>query len=482
MRDVIIIGAGVIGSATARELSRYDLDVLVIEKESDVCEGTSKANSGIVHSGYDAMPGTLKARFNVEGNLLIHKLSKELDFPFKENGSLILALEEEGRKGVEELMERGIKNGVPGLRIVEKEELRQTEPNVSENAICALYAPTGGIVCPFGMNIAFAENAADNGVGFIFDTEVTDIRKEESESGDIYYKVTAGDEVYETKIVVNAAGVYSDVMHNMVSGKKIHITPRKGQYCLMDKTAGEYVSHTLFQIPTKAGKGVLVTPTVHGNLMCGPTADGADDCEDTATTEAGLAAVMSRGSLSVMNLPRVTITSFAGLRAHEDGGDFIVGEAQDAPGFFDAAGIESPGLTAAPAIGVYLADLISGKLGASEKTDFISTRKGIPGVAEASDEERAALIKEDPLYSKVVCRCELVTEGEIRNAITRTLGARTVDGVKRRTRAGMGRCQAGFCLARTVPILAELLGKSEEEIEKNGHGSYYLDGKIKDTL
>jgi glycerol-3-phosphate dehydrogenase len=482
MKDVIIIGAGVIGSAIARELSRYDLDVLVIEKESDVCEGTSKANSGIVHSGYDAMPGTLKARFNVEGNLLIHNLSKELDFPFKENGSLILALEEEGRKGVEELMERGIKNGVPGLRIVEKEELRQMEPNVSENAVCALYAPTGGIVCPFGMNIAFAENAADNGVSFVFDAEVTEIRKEESESGDVYYKVTAGDEIYQAKTVVNAAGVYSDVMHNMVSGKKIHITPRKGQYCLMDKTVGGYVNHTLFQIPTRAGKGVLVTPTVHGNLMCGPTADGGVDPEDTATTAAGLDTVLAKGSLSVLNLPRMTITSFAGLRAHEDGGDFIVGEAEDAPGFFDAAGIESPGLTAAPAIGVYLAELISGKLGASKKENFIGERKGIPSVALASDEERAALIKEDPLYSKVVCRCELVTEGEIRNAITRTLGARTVDGVKRRTRAGMGRCQAGFCLARTVPILAELLGKSEEEVEKSGHGSYYLDGQIKDTL
>ena len=242
------------------------------------------------------------------------------------------------------------------------------------------------------------------------------------------------------------------------------------------------MKHTLFQLPTKAGKGVLVTPTVHGNLMYGPTADEADDCVDTSTTADGLDTVLSRASRSVASLPRQTITSFAGLRAHEDGGDFIVGEAEGTPGFFDAAGIESPGLTAAPAIGVYLAEQIAKKLNASKKNDYKATRKGIPCIALATDEERAALIKEDPLYAKVVCRCELVTEGEIRNAITRTLGATTVDGVKRRTRAGMGRCQAGFCLARTIPILAELLGKSEEEIEKSGHGSYYLGGEIKETL
>ncbi|MCR4792013.1 MAG: NAD(P)/FAD-dependent oxidoreductase [Lachnospiraceae bacterium] len=482
MTDVVIIGAGVTGCAVARELSRYDLEVVVLEKECDVCEGTSKANSGIVHSGYDAKPGTLKARFNVEGNKLIHGLSEELDFPFKENGSLVLALEEEGRKGLEELLERGNKNGVPGLRIVEKEELRQMEPGVSEDAVCALYAPTGGIVCPFNMTIAFAENAADNGAVFRFGTAVLGISRQEDENGECFYRIDTGTDIVEARCVVNAAGVYADAMHNMVCEKKINITPVKGQYCLLDKTAGGKAVHTLFQLPTKAGKGVLVTPTVHGNLMYGPTADEADDKADTSTTAAGLNTVLSKASLTLKDVPRMTITSFAGLRAHEDGGDFIIGEAPDAPGFFDAAGIESPGLTAAPAIGAYLAKLIAEKLGASGKKDFMASRKGIPSMALASDEERARLIVEDPLYAKVICRCELVTEGEIRNAITRTLGATTVDGVKRRTRAGMGRCQAGFCLARTIPILAELLGKSEEEIEKSGHGSYYLDGEIKHTL
>ncbi len=481
MRDVTIIGAGVTGSAVARELSAYKLDVLVIEKESDVCEGTSKANSGIVHSGYDAAPGSLKARFNVEGNLLIHELSETLDFPFKENGSLVLALEEEGRDKIRELYERGMANGVPVLRILERDELVKEEPNVSENAVCALYAPTGGIVCPFNMNIAFAENAADNGVSFMFDTEVRNITKKTSDDGSVYYHIETSGEAIDTRAVVNAAGVYADVIHNMISEDKLHITPRKGQYCLMDKTAGSLVSHTLFQLPTKMGKGILVTPTVHGNLMAGPTAEDAG-AEDTSTTAEGLDMVLRGGALSVNQLPRMTITSFAGLRAHEDGGDFIVGEAADAPGFFDAAGIESPGLTAAPAIGKYLAQLISDKLGAAKKEDFISTRKGIPQVALASDEERKKLIEEDPSYARVVCRCELVTEGEIRNAITRTLGARTVDGVKRRTRAGMGRCQAGFCLSRTIPLLAELLGVSEEEITKSGKNSYYIDGKIKDLL
>ncbi|MBO4909078.1 MAG: NAD(P)/FAD-dependent oxidoreductase [Lachnospiraceae bacterium] len=482
MQDVTIIGAGVTGSAIARELSRLDLDVLVLEKESDVCEGTSKANSGIVHSGYDAKPGTLKAKFNVEGNKLIHELSKTLDFPFKENGSIVLALEEEGRAGIEALYERGKSNGVPGLRILEKDELLKMEPSVSSNAVCALYAPTGGIVCPFNMTIAFAENAADNGVTFKFDTEVKNIEKKTSEDGTNYYRLETSEGSIDTKVVINAAGVYSDVFHNMVSEDKLHITPRKGEYLLMDKMAGDLVKATLFQLPSKLGKGVLVTPTVHGNLMVGPTAEEIEDPEDTSTSAEGLASLFDKGAMSVDKLPRLTITSFAGLRAHEDGGDFVIGEVKDAPGFIDAAGIESPGLTAAPAVGAYVAGIVKDILGASEKKDFTDTRKGIPSMALASDEERAALIASDPAYAHVICRCELVTEGEIKNAINRTLGARTVDGIKRRTRAGMGRCQTGFCLARTIPLLAEALGVDEEEIVKSGNGAYYIEGKIKDSL
>ena len=482
MQDVTIIGAGVTGSAIAMELSRLNLDVLVLEKEADVCEGTSKANSGIVHSGYDAKPGTLKARFNVEGNKLIHELAGTLDFPFKENGSLVLALEEEGRAGIEALLERGTANGVPGLRILEKEELLQMEPGVSKNAVCALYAPTGGIVCPFNMTIAFAENAADNGVTFKFDTAVKNITRKTSEDGGTYYSIETTTGIVESKVVINAAGVYSDVFHNMVSEEKIHITPRKGEYLLMDKVAGDLVKSTLFQLPSKLGKGVLVTPTVHGNLMVGPTAESIEDPEDTSTSAEGLKSLLEKGALSVESLPRLTITSFAGLRAHEDGGDFVIGEVKDSPGFIDAAGIESPGLTAAPAVGAYVAGIVKDILGASDKKEFISTRKGIPSMALASPEERAELIASDPSYAHVICRCELVTEGEIKNAINRTLGARTVDGIKRRTRAGMGRCQTGFCLARTIPLLAEALGVDEEEITKSGKGAYYIEGKIKDSL
>ncbi len=482
MIDVTIIGAGVTGSAIARELSKLNLDVLVLEKESDVCEGTSKANSGIVHSGYDAKPGTLKARFNVEGNKLIHELSKTLDFPFKENGSLVLALEEDGRAGIEELLERGKANGVQGLRILEKEELLKKEPGVSQNAVCALYAPTGGIVCPFNMTIAFAENAADNGVSFMLDTKVNSIEKKTADDGRTYYSLDTSGGKIDTKIVINAAGVYSDVFHNMVSEDKIHITPRKGEYLLMDKAAGDLVKSTVFQLPSKLGKGVLVTPTVHGNLMVGPTAEETEDPEDTSTSAKGLDLLLNRGALSVEKLPRLTITSFAGLRAHEDGGDFIIGEIKDASGFIDAAGIESPGLTAAPAIGVYVAGLVKDILGASEKENFITTRKGIPSMALATPEEKKELIASDPAFAHVICRCELVTEGEIKNAINRTLGARTVDGIKRRTRAGMGRCQTGFCLARTIPLLAEALGVDEEEIRKSGKGAYYIEGRIKDSL
>ena len=332
------------------------------------------------------------------------------------------------------------------------------------------------------MTIAFAENAVDNGVIFEFDTAVKNIIGKTSEDGEVYYSIETTTGIVESKVVINAAGVYSDVFHNMVSEDKIHITPRKGEYLLMDKAAGDLVKSTLFQLPSKLGKGVLVTPTVHGNLMVGPTAESIEDPEDTSTSAEGLGLLFERGALSVESLPRLTITSFAGLRAHEDGGDFIIGEVKDSPGFIDAAGIESPGLTAASAIGVCVAGLVKNILKASDKKDFISTRKGIPSMALATPEERAALIASDPSYAHVICRCELVTEGEIKNAINRTLGARTVDGIKRRTRAGMGRCQTGFCLARTIPLLAEALGVDEEEITKSGKGSYYIEGKIKDSL
>lgn len=480
MTDIIVIGAGVTGCGIARELARYDWEVTVLERASDVCEGTSKANSGIAHAGFDAIPGTMKAKLNVEGNQMMEALSKELDFPFKRNGSLVLCFDEEDRPKLQKLLEQGQKNGVKELRIIEREELKGLEPNISDNAVAALYAPTGGIVCPFSLTIALAENAAVNGVEFRLNTEVQKIEKI-SEG----YRVITDQGVLESRVVINAAGVYADRFHNMVSEKKLQIIPRKGEYCLMDKKVGNYVTRTIFQLPTKYGKGVLVTPTVHGNLLAGPTAVDIDDYEGVNTTREGMEDLMKRAGLSVEGLPsRQIITSFAGLRAHAvtEQGDFVIGQVEDAPGFFDAAGIESPGLTCAPSLGRYLTAQVREYLPAAEKKDFIATRKGIPSMALASPEERQRLIQENPLYADVVCRCELVTEGEIMDAIHRPLGATTLDGVKRRTRAGMGRCQAGFCSPRTVEILARELGKDMAEIGKNDEGSEFLTGYNKDGI
>ncbi len=472
MTDIVVIGAGVTGCAIARELARYDRSVIVLERASDVCEGTSKANSGIAHAGFDAVPGTLKAKLNVAGSEMMEALSRELDFPFKRNGSLVLCFDEGDRYKLQKLLEQGHKNGVKELRIIEREELKKLEPNISEDAVAALYAPTGGIVCPFGLTIALAENAAVNGVDFRLNTEVQELQR--IPEG---YRVITDQGILESRVVINAAGVYADRFHNMVSGQKIKIIPRKGEYCLMDKKVGSWVTKTVFQLPTKYGKGVLVTPTVHGNLLAGPTAVDIEDYEGVNTTGEGMADLMKRAALSVEGLPAgQVITSFAGLRAHgvTEKEDFIVGPVEDAPGFFDAAGIESPGLTCAPALGAYMAELVLKYLPAEEKKDFIATRKGIPSMALADSDERQRLIRENPLYADVVCRCEMVTEGEIMDAIHRPLGATTLDGVKRRTRAGMGRCQAGFCSPRTVEILARELGKDMAEIGKNDRGSEFL--------
>ena len=477
MYDVLIIGGGVTGSAIARELSRYDLKTALFEKGEDVCSGTSKANSGIAHAGFDAAPGSLKAKMNIRGSQMMEELSRKLDFPYKRNGSLVLCFDEKDRPRLEKLLQQGKENGVEGLEILEKKELLALEPALSEEVVCALHAPTGGIVCPFKLTIALAENAAVNGVEFHLNEGVKRVQPGTVEG----YTVETGKGTYETRVVVNAAGLYGDEIHNQVSGEKLHITPRKGEYCLMDKKIGQLVSHTIFQMPTAMGKGVLVTPTVHGNLMVGPTATDISDKEGVDTTAEGLDEVLKKAALSVKSLPRgVTITSFAGLRAHEDHDDFILGEVKDAPGFFDAVGIESPGLTSAPAIGEWMAEKIVEKLRKTqkvdEKKDFQETRKDIPNIASMDQAEAAALIAENPAYGTIICRCEKVTEGEIIDAIRRPLGARSLDGIKRRTRAGMGRCQAGFCSTKVMDILARELGIPLEEVTKAGGASRMLTG------
>jgi len=476
MYDVIIIGAGVTGSAIARELSRYDLKTLVVEKEEDVCAGTSKANSAIVHAGYDCEPGTLMAKLNARGNELMGPLCKDLDIPFDRVGSFVVCTKDDDPKGLEVLYDRGQKNGIPDLEIItDRERLLAMEPNLSDNVVAALYAPTAGIICPFLLTIAMAENACVNGVEFAFNTKVTEVKPE----GDAW-RVETDKGTYNTKLVIDAAGVYADVFHNQVSTRKIHITPRKGEYCLLDKSAGKHVKHTIFVLPGKFGKGILVTPTIHGNLLLGPTATDIEDKDGTNTTSSGLGEVLSKAPVAVKDIPtRQVITSFAGLRAHEDHHEFIIGEAEGAPGFIDACGIESPGLTSSPAIGEMVAGIVADKLHPQKKDNFVATRKGIVHLNELSLEERNALIKERPEYGTIVCRCETVSEGEILDAIRRPLGAKSLDGVKRRVRAGMGRCQGGFCTPKVMDLLERELGLTKDQITKSGDGSAFVYGKTK---
>ena len=477
MKDVIIIGGGVVGCSVARELSRFDADILLLERGNDVSVGTSKANSGIVHGGYDAKPGTLKAKFNVAGNAMFDALARELDFPFKRNGSMVLCFDKADIGKLLELKEQGVKNGVQGLYVLEGyEAVKAMEPYVSENVVAALVVPNGGIVSPYEMTIAYAENAAANGVEFRFGSEVTAIDR--IDGG---LQVTCADGfTAQAKYVVNAAGVYADVINNMISPDKMHITARKGDYELLDKTCGYMASHTLFQMPTKMGKGVLVTPTCHGNILVGPTATDVTDKDDVATTPEELASAFDRALLTMPSLNRRNIiTQFGGLRAHLDTDDFVIGESAAVKGLYNVAGIESPGLSSAPAIAVHVAEEIAQKLSLGKNANFVAERKGIPHFATLSDEERQKLVAENPLYGRIVCRCETVTEGEIVEAIRRKPGAVDMDGVKRRTRQGMGRCQAGFCTPRVMEILSRELGVPMTEVTKRGGNSQFVIGRTK---
>ena len=476
MYDVIIIGAGVTGAATARELSRYKVNACVIEKETDVCSGTSKANSGIVHGGFDAKPGSFKARFNVEGAKTMKALSEELDFKYKNTGSVVVCTEKEDIPKLEALKAQGEENGVENIEVItDRDRIFKMEPNLSDDVIAMLYVPSAGIVCPFNLNIALAENAYTNGVEFKFQTKVENIERKED-----YWLVETNNGNFETKAIVNAAGVFADHFHNMVSENKINITPRKGEYFLLDKTAGGHVNSTVFMLPGKFGKGVLVSQTVDGNLIVGPTAYDIEDKEGINTTPAGLDFIREKSAKSVKNVPlNQVITTFSGLRAHEDGGEFIVEEVADAENFFDCAGIESPGLSSCDAIGKYLSDLIAAKLELPVNPDFNPKRKGVTRITEISQEEYNQLIKEKPEYGQIICRCETVSEGEIVDAIHRPLGATDLDGIKRRTRAGAGRCQAGFCSSKVISILERELDRDIQTITKHGPGSEILKGITK---
>ena len=476
--DAIVVGAGVVGAAVARELSRRKGSFLVVERALDVCEGTSKANSAIMHAGFDAEPGTMKAKMNVRGNQMMDQLSGELDIPFRRVGAFVVCFSKEELPKLKELYDRGVANGVSGMELLTGEQARALEPNLSEEVEGALLANTSGIVCPFELTLGLAESAAKNGVEFSFDTQVTGLER----AGEGWMVHTSQGN-FAARAVVNAAGVFADEIHNWVCEDKLHITPRRGEYCLLDHTAGAHVSRTVFQLPGKYGKGVLVSPTVHGNLIVGPTAIDIEDREATATTRQGLDELIDKAGMNVKNLPmRQVITSFAGLRAHEDHHEFIIEELEDAPGFVDCAGIESPGLTSCPAIGRMVAGILKDKMGLEPNTDFVGTRKGILDPDTLTKEERAKLIQEKPAYGNIICRCEMVTEGEILDAIHRPLGARSLDGIKRRTRAGMGRCQAGFCTPRSMELLHRELGLPMTEITKSGGDSKLVVGTNKDRI
>ena len=465
MRDIIVIGAGVVGCSIARELSKYNLDVLVVEKNSDVSEGISKGNSGIVHAGYNEKIGTLKAKLNIEGNKIFDDLSRDLQFPFKRNGAFILAFKDEEMKTLESLKENGEKLGVEGLEILTREEALNIEPNLNKEIVGVLNVKTSGIVSPYEMTIALAENAAENGVEFKLNSKVTNIEKI-SEG----YKVTLNNkELVSGKLIINASGLEGAFLNNLVSMSKREINPVKGEYCLFDKVAGAMINKTLFQVPNKLSKGVLVTPTAEGNLLVGPNAVEGKTLE---TSREGIDEILDKSKKSLEELPVARIlNTFSGIRPKTKGGDFIIEEVEDAKNFINVIGIDSPGLTAAPAIGVYVVNMIKEKLDLVEKKNFKKTREKIVRFAELSLEEKNKLIKEKPAYGHMVCKCEFVTEGEIVEAIHRPIKALTVDAIKRRTRASMGGCQGVGCTLPISKILSRELGIDISDINKNSEGS-----------
>ena len=476
MFDAAIIGAGIIGTAIARKLAQFNLNLILIEKDSDVANGTTKANSAIIHAGFDPEPGTLKAKFNVEGNRMYEGLCRELDVPFHQTGSLVIAFSEEEMETLNSLYERGLSYNVPRLELVGREKLHKMEPGLTSEAMGALYAPTAGITDPYLLAIALAESAAYSGVEVRRNCPVTDIIKQEDR-----FKVNCNGEMVEARYVINAAGLYADRINELVNSSYFQIKPTRGEYFLLDKKTGHYARHVLFPCPTKLGKGVLISPTAHGNLIIGPNAEAVDSREATETTASGLAFVRSNAEKIKKGLPfHKVITSFSGLRAKPSTGDFIIEETKETPGFINVAGIDSPGLVSAPAIAEYVAKLVTEKTGNPGKNPgFQPAAKNHTPLMNLNEEEKAALIKKDPRYGRVICRCENVTEGEIVRAIEGPVGAHTVDGIKKRIRPGGGRCQGGFCGPKVIEILARELGREPEEIKKDNPDSYILTGPTK---
>lgn len=467
--DVVVIGGGIVGTAILRELSKYELSCVLLEKEPDVALGTTKANSAILHAGFDAPAGSLKAITNVRGNRLYHELANELQLDIKWTGSLVVATTDEEMQTLQELLARGRKNGVEGLAILSHEEVVEQEPNLT-SAKGALWAPSAGVIWPFGAAIAFAQCAVQNGAEVLRDCQVLGMVKE---NGKII-GVATNKGVIACKYVVNAAGLFADEIAKLAGDDTFKITPRKGEYILFDKTAcNSLVYGVVFPCPTQKSKGILVCTTTHGNTFIGPNANEQDSKTDLAVTAAGMNEIMASARKLIPNLPMgAAITEFAGLRAVSDSGDFVLGPSDKVENLYNAAGMQSPGLTAAPAVGELIAKEIARVSGAALKNNFRAALPPKKAFNRMTASEQAAKIAENKLYGRVICRCETVTEGEIVDAIHAPVGARTVDGVKRRTRAGMGRCQGGFCGPRVTQILARELGIPVPEVLKERADSY----------
>lgn len=466
MYDIAVIGAGIVGGMIARRLSRLDLKLCILEKENDVGMGASRANSAIVHAGFDAKEGSLKAKLNVRGSEMMEDIARELDIKYIRNESLVVAFAHE-RDSIRDLYERGLRNGVKGMSILEKEELHALEPRLNPELDCALRASTGAIICPFELCLASVGNAMDNGADLMCNFEVSNIQK--TADG---YTVTASDgRQIQARYLINSAGLYSDKIADMTGDGGFTVHARRGEYMILDKSCSRNItSRSIFHTPTKMGKGILITPSTHGNILLGPTAMDIGDKEDRSTTPEGFADIMSKTGDNVMDIPfNQVITSFCGLRAVGDTGDFIIRERD---GVVTLGGIESPGLSASPAIAEYVEELLrAAGMDAEQKADYQPHRTSLRAFGEMSLEEKNAVIAKDPRYGRIVCRCEQITEGEIVESIHKNPGARDLDGVKRRTRSGMGRCQGGFCSTIVLEILARELKLDLTEVTKFGGGS-----------
>ena len=471
--DVAIIGAGVVGGLIGRSLSRYNLKICILEKNNDVAMGASMANSGIVHAGFDAKCGTLKAKLNVEGSKMMPKVTQDLGVKYINNGSMVIGFSNEDKRVINELYERGIKNGVEDLKIITGEEARKIEPNLKEEVICALYAKTGSIVCPYELTISAVGNAMDNGAILKTNFEVIDIKHKND-----LYTISSANENVQASYVINAAGINSDEIAKMVGIDDFTINPRRGEYILLDKECGSLVKSTIFRTPTKMGKGILTSPTVDSNLLLGPTSEDIEDKDNKETTSVGLSKIIDGVNSNLNNIPASkVITSFTGLRAVGNTGDFIINIKNN---FVNVAGIESPGLSSSPAIAEYVLNLLENSgLKLEEKENYIEKRKGYHYFKNLSDEEKNEIIKKDPRYGKIICRCEEVTLGEIIDAINQNPKATDIDGIKRRTRASMGRCQGSFCMPSLIEILANELNIPFEGVTKKGNNSYMNIGRTK---